>query len=55
MGGFLIDLDLSFYIQGVWKGEFLLQVITGNEPVVELRFRISQEALGKCLEAAAGT
>jgi hypothetical protein len=52
--GFLLDLDLSHHLPGVYKREFILQVITANGQVAELRFRVSREALGKCLETASG-
>jgi hypothetical protein len=49
--GFLLDLDLSHHLPGIHKREFVLEVITTYERV-RLRFRVSREALGKCLEAA---
>ena len=52
--GFLIHLDLSSYMHGLRDGEFLLKVVAVDEPEIDLRFRVSSEALGKCLETLAG-
>lgn len=51
--GFILDLDLSYYLPGVHKREFNLEIITSKE-LVQLRFRVSRETLGRCLEAASG-
>jgi len=53
--GFLMDLDLSQHLAAVHKRGFVMQAIgTGTEPM-ELRFRVSGEALARCLETAVGS
>ena len=53
--GFLLDLDLSFYLSGVRMRELVLQVLPPDEPEVGIPFCISREAMGLCLGAASGT
>ena len=54
VAGFLVQLDLSFYIHIVRDREFILQVITARLAPVDLHFRVSTGAIGRCLEAAGG-
>jgi len=52
--GFLMDLDLSQHLPAVRKRQFVVQVITAGAEPIELRLRVSGDALGRCLESAAG-
>jgi hypothetical protein len=53
--GFLMELDLSQHLPAVRKRQFVMQVIKADTEPIKLPFRVSGEALGRCLESAAGS
>lgn len=54
VAGFLLHLDLSYYMWAVRNCEVTLRVITATETPTEIRFQISASAIGTCLATATG-
>jgi hypothetical protein len=52
--GFLVHLDLSYYMWAIQGNEAVLQLITARQEPIELRFRVSADAIRRCLAASAG-
>jgi hypothetical protein len=52
--GFMLHLDLTYYMRAIRDSELHLKVSAGDGEESSVRFQISRAALGTCMAAASG-
>jgi len=52
--GFLIRLDLNFYLQAVEDNELVMRLVVPGEEPLPFRFRVARGVVASCLAAVGG-